>query len=1406
MKNLYGPILAKHAIDATGNECRMVGNQKRTQVCHFVCARLLSTYHFLSIRFNQDDACILINRCSERIAYLTLQRQQWIKPSYSTLDDQFQAENQYQEHVFYFVLQKLPNYKAQINQLSLQSQIQANLQVYIDQIPIVVDFEHFKTELHNPINSSLSLSILRRIFSAISFLEMTRLIYDLSQFYLLLHQTYSLLIERDEFMTISLEDLSKRSEQHSNIVDQRLRAQHQSIIKNGLEAVNAYHQFADGLIQPGACDETQRFEKVSRETPIHYLVTTENHDEGDIVMRILSVLADYHNGLLNLLEKELKTDHNNHMTILKNLIDDLISKEVSILQIARDNTGVITLTSNDISWLSKLSRASLITNDQKTNIFKFDFRYIQSYVIRTHLLFCHINFRHIIQKYQCYQRKIQTNNESEMIELGENYSQAIDREKLESEWSHLKDMLFDKLSDAYKLLRHIILLIKSNDQDLSRLSLNEFLNTYANDEKLRTQRDRYEIRDFQLCYLNHIQKLYSNAISDFHYLFTDVPQLLRTPIDDQTNEKLKDLVKANLIDVDYENDVEKLKSTICTISEFLKELREIETTLFEQSTQPLGQTCEFLAIENATLSWIPSEIRCENYVSLSIHFIRCRSILQEKLVNIEEKQDILWTEEIDDKQNLTELKNPFHNYLNSKEEISQDDSINDLIGLGDSLKVPATTMKNNYHWNDFSHLLDQDDRIPPKVNIDHQQIKTVDEQINCPSLYTMQLKSVPFESSPWFNLFNELKTGNGEEEKKPKSVTIVHPDGKSSSHFIRKEKLYEQLRKAFKDKAYSFETYIPVDEYYIGHDLNDDNPSFPRDFPLKYSILEKTSLIQVRIEYGQQSVEYFTKSDCPVMNIFRRSLSDPKLGFILNPEKVICFFDENERLIYEGNIEDFFSVNDEEKRKLRLILIEENPSISFNEISYRIVPADEEKRVFFHPNTIWQKLDDWFRDQPMAKSLVKECFSYFLKEKNSIIDQTERILATLEPITIDVISKDSTIKVKISYENQFEEICVLKTTKINQLLSNESLLQRLNLTADFLRDCVLTRGENQNEKLSKEDACKSIGEFSTDDQQIVEFRIAFLIQIYASNNDEKSEEVFLSDRKVTIEELFRIVKGSERGYKYLASYDTKRIIDFHQLLSDVNETRFLLVKEDQLCSIHIRRSTENQLILIDNDQSNMKQDFSSSATIADVYKANHLENQNEYLLFGKDFLPSMETPLSVFMSTSPIEFDVSNEKLPIHIIVENSIDAQTINYHSSSQTQFNRLCAIACQLMHLNAKFYQLKYNEMELSDDEMCLNDLDEVPSEVKFELICSSPLKVSVKFESVEILIPCIEETLISEVVEEALLKLNFSKNDLSDFQLFALVDEETQVDMDFKMEEVRDIFPENTETMKFELRKNS
>ena len=290
-QNLYGPILAKHAIDDQNVLHRIVGQNIRSKVCHFVRARLIATYSFLSIQSNQDDTCMLLNRCFEQMAQLTQPENLWIKPVYTKFEDKFQAEEQYQILVFYPINQQLAEYKKWINDLHLQSQVQKVLLEYVSQVPILIQFKHFKTELCNPGNTRLPLTILRKILDSFDFLKMTRSIYDLGRFYLLLHQTYAQLIVREEFAAITLHELHERGQkrqQNSNRLNyQNQNNQYSTVIDKGIEAVNAYHRFADGLIQPGACDETQRFTAISHDTPASYLLTTENYDEGDIVMRIL---------------------------------------------------------------------------------------------------------------------------------------------------------------------------------------------------------------------------------------------------------------------------------------------------------------------------------------------------------------------------------------------------------------------------------------------------------------------------------------------------------------------------------------------------------------------------------------------------------------------------------------------------------------------------------------------------------------------------------------------------------------------------------------------------------------------------------------------------------------------------------------------------------------------------------------------------------------------------------------------------------------------------------------------------------------------------------------------------------------------------------------------------------------
>lgn len=298
-ENLHGPILAPLAIEDQEVTARMAGTSSRTKVSHFIRARLLSTFHYLSIRSNQNDACILLNRCFEKVAFLTVNHKKeedtWIKPFYEKLTDQYNAEKVFLSEIFYPVSKQLSEHKCYINSLILKTQLQMNLQGFIDQTPVNIQFSHFEMELNNPIHSQLPMNVLRHTLNSRDLLRKTKLIYDLSQFYILLHHTYTKLIERERFSEATLEELYERGEKHyKNIHQTQLfneNKPHLSIINAGIKAVNAYHKFADGLIRPGACDETQRFYPIAMDTPISYLVTTENYDEGNIIMRILRYVS-----------------------------------------------------------------------------------------------------------------------------------------------------------------------------------------------------------------------------------------------------------------------------------------------------------------------------------------------------------------------------------------------------------------------------------------------------------------------------------------------------------------------------------------------------------------------------------------------------------------------------------------------------------------------------------------------------------------------------------------------------------------------------------------------------------------------------------------------------------------------------------------------------------------------------------------------------------------------------------------------------------------------------------------------------------------------------------------------------------------------------------------------------------
>ncbi|CAF5160427.1 unnamed protein product, partial [Rotaria magnacalcarata] len=114
------------------------------------------------------------------------------------------------------------------------------------------------------------------------------------------------------------------------------------------------------------------------------------------------------------------------------------------------------------------------------------------------------------------------------------------------------------------------------------------------------------------------------------------------------------------------------------------------------------------------------------------------------------------------------------------------------------------------------------------------------------------------------------------------------------------------------------------------------------------------------------------------------------------------------------------------------------------------------------------------------------------------------------------------------------------------------------------------------------------------------------------------------------------------AYKYLTSSDRNIIIANDQKVADLNQTKFIVLKENETCCVSIENSIDAKF-----DGSNTR--YAIFATIADVLKNSNISVG--YLLHSNDFVPSAETKLTSFIS--PIQFQVIKDNLPIVVTIVN---------------------------------------------------------------------------------------------------------------------------------------------------------
>ena len=1126
---------------------------------------------------------------------------------------------------------------------------------------------------------------------------------------------------------------------------------------------------------------------------------------------LYSVLVDFHNSLLELLDKALNSVEYQSIDVLKNLVKSLMSKEVSVLQIARDNTGVITLTEKDCLWIEQLSRASLILEEEyfpttETQI-NFDFPYMQSYIIRTYLLFCRINYRHIANKYQCHVRRAvasTTTSVDETFDLGENYSVRLTQQQLDTEWNHLKEMLLDKLYHGHNVLRQISTTLKHHSNDRSQMNLYEFVELEAENSNFRQQLEQYEVKDFRLCYIDHVRQLYEKSIGGFQHLFTDIPHLLRVPIDDQLNNELHQIFESQLLHTDENDKVEGIKTTIDKITNLLNDLKKIEDNLLDQSTQPLALTCEYLAIENSILSFIPEGIKCENYVALNIQLIQQRSILQEKMITIEEKRTDLWNENfhVESSQQRKE-ENRFHAFLNPTNELPPDSSTSNTDDL---LK-----------WDDFVEPSPQPPTKPvfPLDELEYsvQPEPAVEQVVKYSSLFEISLKYVPLTTS---KLVQSVRHQQQEDEMVPSTrgqkVTVTHPDSKTTSHIWKSEKLYEQLQKLFTDKKYDHDTFVVVDNYKIFIDFTNNDSKPPIPMPLEYHIIEKKLLFHVQFRFQTSIIKYFTTSNCDISTIINRLMIDNQFK-ITSPDVYLCFLDEFGKCIDGGTIADIYRTDDNTIVNIT-VKDEKNNTNTLCELCLRLEQGKNQKLVnfllyfylgqeytsLFYPITTWQQIDSWLKTvvQGMDPS-IDDCV-YWDRQQKIIVGENQLISSATDQTVFDGISREETIKVTFSYETNSQVVQTLKSIPIYNLLNNECLLQQLNLKISP-HDCVLVLGENKDQILSQNDIRRSVFDYSSVDGQPIHFQISILINII-KYDDQQQIKITISSRNLTVNELLQQTGIPIEVYKYLASNKTHQVIANDQNLSDSNETDFILVKENETCLISFEKSKGSQLIDIGEDNSILR--FFIFATIADLYKQKKIDDKHQHLLYANDFVLSKDTQLTLFRSTSPICFSLIDDNLPVAVTISITEEERSITFHCSVSITVKRLHEIAWQLFDVNNIYYRLIFDDSALDDDDMSLDDIDSEKTDFQLKLNCFATLKSLITYGNQTVMLPCSETTLMSTLLQETFQKLNIIQEDINMYELFAMDNDHTQLELDTPVEDIVSLFSSEITKIPFELKK--
>ena len=455
----------------------------------------------------------------------------------------------------------------------------------------------------------------------------------------------------------------------------------------------------------------------------------------------------------------------------------------------------------------------------------------------------------------------------------------------------------------------------------------------------------------------------------------------------------------------------------------------------------------------------------------------------------------------------------------------------------------------------------------------------------------------------------------------------------------------------------------------------------------------------------------------------------------------------------------------------------------------------------FHLQTTWQQIGIWLEIQNYLKeNLVNTC-EFWNRNNQSILDKHQSISITLAESTalaIDGIADEDVIEIILSYDQDQQKIRVPKSISASYLLHNPHYLQKLNVKIDPTSSSLLLIKETEERILSTEDLQQSISSYSIMNQQILHFHICTCIEL-VSLDHQRTLQIPIPHRNLTVQQFLQSQSVNKSDH-YLALVDTNMILPKEKNLSDINQTKFILMASNQICSVSIEE-TENLLILTDDEI--LVQQYSIHATIANIYKQNISYINDQSLLYENDFIPSLDLSLTSFLAgTSPLRFQLTHQKYPVTMIVTNEEEEISVQFHCLLSIATKRVRQIACRLLHLNEIYSRLTHGNGSDIAENYSFNQQEAF--RLKLRLV--EGIHCRMIYEGKTAVISSNNETLASTILKEGLKEFSILKEDFQMYRLIIINDERrsSNVDLDLQLKDVQSRFFKDRKIVSFELQK--